>query len=327
MHEPGGKATETKEQLTHATPLTLVTTLSSTNPALPSSNLCMRSSSTTPTTPPSSHPWICLHEEWPAGSRELGREQNKESIEHGREQEKEATSALAPTGVHLVKGRDLGRATSGGSGSSWMSMRMAGRFGPPLPPLPRASQAPGRPGDTPPAARAAGSWDHADFMSSRAETSHARPAAPAGVNGLTGNVAVGMGANEMGAERPGQVTWAGASVVVSNLDVPASKVEVGGAKGWTKAPLLELDEDLVQASVSISFVVFGDGLPRRHGLAWHCRCSHTCFLIGTADAHILALSLTRALTTTDTFACTRTPHTWVSRLCITHMHTHTHTCA
>jgi hypothetical protein len=269
IHEPGGKATETKEQLTQATPLTLVTTLSSTNPALPSSNLRMRSSSTTPTTPPSSHTWICLHEEWPAGSSEHGREQNKESIEHGREQDKEATAALAPTGVHLVTGRDLGRATSGGSGSSWMSMRMAGRFGPPLPPLPPASQAPGRPGDTPPAAHAAGSWDHADFTSSRAETSYARPVAPAGVSGLTGNVAVEMRANEMGAERPGQ-GWAGASVVVSNLDVSESKVELGGAKGGAKAPLLELDEDLVQASVSISFVVFDDGLPRRHGLPWYC---------------------------------------------------------
>jgi hypothetical protein len=210
-----------------------------------------------------------LHEEWPAGSSEHGREQNKESIEHGREQDKEATAALAPTGVHLVTGRDLGRATSGGSGSSWMSMRMAGRFGPPLPPLPPASQAPGRPGDTPPAAHAAGSWDHADFMSSRAETSYARPVAPAGVSGLTGNVAVEMRANEMGAERPGQ-GWAGASVVVSNLDVSESKVELGGAKGGAKAPLLELDEDLVQASVSISFVVFDDGLPRRHGLPWYC---------------------------------------------------------
>ena len=314
-HELRGKATETKEQLTQATPLTLVTTLAPTNSALPTSNLRTRSSSTTPTTPPSSHPWIFLHEKWPAGSSEQGREQKKDSIEQGRDQDKEATSALAPTGMHLVAGRDLGRATisSGGSGSSWMSMRMAGRFGPPLPPLPPASEAPGRPGDTPPAARAAGSWDHADIMSSRGDMSlrtseenpHARSAAPAGVSVLTGNGAVEVGAVEMGAERTGQGR-AGASNLeiaasnvassshdmhvsssshgASNLEIAASNV--GRAKGAAQAPLLELDEDLVQASLLFLgfMVVFGDGLPRRHG--W----------LGTADARILAHSLTYLIT-------------------------------
>jgi hypothetical protein len=193
---------QTKEQMNKALPLS-------------SSHLSTESSANAPAW---SHEATAFRTQWPAGRSEPGREQDK-------------GPTCAPTCLHEATGRDLGTASStpGASASSWMSMRMAGRFGPPL----STSDGPGRSHGTV-SSRAAGET-HAEIT---VEMRAARAAAPLGLGGLKDNSAIATGADGTGDVRAES----------SSLPVRTPKV------GETNTPPLEQDEDLVQASAFPSHV-------------------------------------------------------------------------